>query len=169
MARSKTKNKKKQKKQGNHHATGSSAHTPPLLYDLRVFLDSDGSARSVKLPLAKHSVDGASAEGSWELPMRCEGAPGTDEEGSEEQFEDEVGGRGVPGNEGEGTAGRMEGGVGAVLVSLELIRKRGGGRRTVGRGGEEFQQERDLGGGVGSRREGRGRKRKCNVHLQEQY
>ena len=60
--------------QGDHQATGLSAHKPPLR--LQNFLDSDGSIRSVKLPLAKFSVDGASAEGSWALLMRCEGAPG---------------------------------------------------------------------------------------------
>ena len=32
------------------------------LYDLRVFLVSDNSTRSVKLSLPKYSVDGASAE-----------------------------------------------------------------------------------------------------------
>ena len=37
------------------------------LYDFRILLDSDGSMRSVKLPLTNYSVDGASAEGSWAL------------------------------------------------------------------------------------------------------
>ena len=40
-------------------------------YDFRVFLETDGSTRSVKLPLAKYSVDGAAAEGSWALLSRC--------------------------------------------------------------------------------------------------
>ena len=62
-------------------------------YDFRVFLETDGSTRSVKLPLAKYSVDGAAAERSWALLSRC-----TDEhssEGSENEregeFEDEFG------------------------------------------------------------------------------
>lgn len=53
------------------------------LYDYRVFLDSEGSTRSMKLPLAKYSVDGASAEGSWALLMRSEDALGTSEEEEE--------------------------------------------------------------------------------------
>ena len=40
-------------------------------YDFRVFLETDGSTRSVKLPPAKYSVDGAAAEGSWALLLRC--------------------------------------------------------------------------------------------------
>ena len=39
-------------------------------YDFRVFLETDGSMRSVKIPLAKYSVDGAAAEGSWALLSR---------------------------------------------------------------------------------------------------
>ena len=33
-------------------------------YDYRVFVERDGSTRSVKLPLTKNSVDGSSGEGS---------------------------------------------------------------------------------------------------------
>ncbi|CAN0469782.1 unnamed protein product, partial [Laminaria digitata] len=44
------------------------AHTRTShLYDFRVFLETDGSTRSLKLPLAKYSGDGAAAEGSWAL------------------------------------------------------------------------------------------------------
>ena len=60
--------------------TGSSAHTAPSTH-FRGFLDSDGSTRSVKLPLANYfSVDGTSAEESWAPLMRCEGFLGTNEE-----------------------------------------------------------------------------------------
>ncbi|CAN0437204.1 unnamed protein product, partial [Pylaiella littoralis] len=40
------------------------------LYDYRVFLERDGSTHSVKLPLAKYSVDGSAGEGSWAL-LKC--------------------------------------------------------------------------------------------------
>ena len=40
-------------------------------YDFRVFLETDGSTRSVKLPLGKYPVDGAAAERSWALLSRC--------------------------------------------------------------------------------------------------
>ena len=54
-------------------------------YDFRVFLETDGSTRSVKLPLAKYSVDGAAAEGSWALLSRC-----ADDDSSEDgESEDE--------------------------------------------------------------------------------
>ena len=89
------------------------------------------------------------------LLMRCEGAPGTDEEKSEEQFEedDEEEEEGPEGGGGvvvaspemrERRAGKMEGCVEAIVVPLELILERMGGRRT--------------GGGV-SRRQRGGRKR----------
>ena len=112
------------------------------LHDFKVFLDSDGSTRSVKLPLTKYCVDGASVEESWVLLMHCNGAPGTDEEKSEEEFEEEKegagdgGGSGVPGKEREESA-KDGGGVGVVPLSPELILKRRG-RRTVGGGGGEY-------------------------------
>ena len=53
-----------------------------------MFLETDGSTRSVKLPLAKYSVDGAAAEGSWALLSRC-----ADDDSSEDsESEDENGG-----------------------------------------------------------------------------
>ena len=53
-------------------------------YDFRVFLETDGSTRSVKLPLAKYSVDEATAEGSWALLSRC-----ADDDSSESEDENE--------------------------------------------------------------------------------
>ena len=118
------------------------AHTRHL-YDLRVFLDSDGSTRSVKLPLTKYSVDGPSAEGSWVLLMRREGAPRTDEEESEEKFEEKDkeeeegsgggGGCGVLGNEGD----ESEVGGGG----------RGGDTGVPGADSEEGDREEDEGEG----------------------
>ena len=46
---------------GDHQATDSSANM--LSLRLQSLFDSDGSTHSVELPLAKHSVNGASAEG----------------------------------------------------------------------------------------------------------
>ena len=46
------------------------------LYNFKVFLDSNGSfTRGVKMPLAKHSVDGASAEGYWGAADALRGRP----------------------------------------------------------------------------------------------
>ena len=111
-------------------------------YDFRVFLETDGSTRSVKLPLAKYSVDGAAAaEGSWALLSRY-----TDEHSSEdsenereEEFEDEFGDESEEG-----------GGVGSTIESSE------------GREGS-LNEISD----VGPTRAG-GRKRTPNVRLQDQ-
>ena len=111
------------------------------LYDFRVFLDSYGSTRSVKLPLPKYSVNGASAEGSWALLMRCEGAPETEEEASEGEDKKEEegagggGGSGVPRNEGQ-ESGEEGGGC-------------GGGTGVPGADSEE--EERGKGGPGGGR------------------
>ena len=62
-----------------------------------MFLETDGSTRSVKLPLAKYLVDGAAAEGSWALLSRC-----TDEhssEDSENEREEEFGDESEEGGE----------------------------------------------------------------------
>ena len=56
------------------------------LYDFRVFLETDGSTRSMKLPLAKYSVDGVAAEGSW-VPLSC-CADEDSSKDSESEFED---------------------------------------------------------------------------------
>ena len=131
------------------------------LYDFRVFLDSDGSPRSVKLPVAKYSVDVASAEGSWALRMRCEGATGTDEEESEEKDKEKEakagggGGSGVPRNEGEESGedgGGCGGGTGVPAADSEE------GERGEGRGeiwGEPTGMRR-RGGGVENGRGGVG-------------
>ena len=70
-------------------------------YDFRVFLETDGSTRSVKLPLAKYSVDGAAAEGSWALLSRCidEHSSEDSENEREEEFEDEFGDESEKGGE----------------------------------------------------------------------
>ena len=67
-------------------AQGRTSH----LYDFRVFLETDGSTRSMKLPLAKYSVDGAAAEGSWALLSRCADKDSSEdsESESESEFED---------------------------------------------------------------------------------
>ena len=114
------------------------------LYDFRVFLDSDDGTRSVKLPSAKYSVDGSSAEGLWALLMRCDGTFANDKEAFEEEDKEEEdkekeegagggGGNGVPGNEGEESG---EGGAGC-----------GGGTGVPGDGSEEEERKED--GGVG--------------------
>ena len=115
------------------------------LYDFRVFLDSDGSTRSVELPLAKYSVDDASAEGSWALLMRCEGAPGTDEE------EEGAGGGDVLGNGGKESGedgGGGEGGTGVPEADSEEEEREEDG----GKGGSTNRNEMRGGGGC---REGR--------------
>ena len=56
-------------------------------YDLSVFLETDGSTRSVKLPLAKYSVDGAAAEGSWALLSRCADDDSSEDSESEDENE----------------------------------------------------------------------------------
>ena len=56
-------------------------------YDFRVFLETDGSTRSVKLPLAKYSVDGAAAEGSWALLLRCADDDSSEDSESEDENE----------------------------------------------------------------------------------
>ena len=56
-------------------------------YDFRVFLETDGSTRRVKLPLAKYLVGGAAAEGSWALLSRW--ADELSSEDSESEDEDE--------------------------------------------------------------------------------
>ena len=59
-------------------------------YDFRVFLETDGSTRRLKLPLAKYAVDGAAAEGSWALLSRCadEHSSEDSESKSKDEFED---------------------------------------------------------------------------------
>ena len=57
------------------------------LYDFRVFLETDGSTRSMKLPLAKYSVDGAAAEGSWALLSRCADKDSSEDSESESESE----------------------------------------------------------------------------------
>ena len=56
-------------------------------YDFRVFLETDGSTRSVKLPLAKYSVDGAAAEGSWALLSCCADDDSSEDSESEDENE----------------------------------------------------------------------------------
>ena len=72
-------------------------------YDFRVFLETDGSTRSVKLPLAKYSVDGAAAEGSWALLSHCADDDSSEDSESEDENEfanvvQESGGGGVGGS-----------------------------------------------------------------------
>ena len=81
-------------------------------YDFRVFLETDGSTRSVKLPLAKYSVDGAAAEGSWALLSRCADEHSSEdsesESGSKDEFKDdekESGGGGGVGSTIESAGG----------------------------------------------------------------
>ena len=56
-----------------------------------MFLETDSSTRSVKLPLAKYSVDRAAAEGSWALLSRCadEHSSEDSESESKDEFEDD--------------------------------------------------------------------------------
>ena len=56
-------------------------------YDFRVFLETDGSTRSVKVPLAKYSVGGAAAEGSWALLSRCADDDSSEDSESEDENE----------------------------------------------------------------------------------
>ena len=56
-------------------------------YDSRVFLETNGSTRSLKLPLAKYSVDGAAAEGSWALLSRCADNDSSEDSESEDENE----------------------------------------------------------------------------------
>ena len=61
-------------------------------YDFRVFLETDGSTRSVELSLlAKYSVDGAAAERSWAQLSRCadEHSSEDSESESKDEFEDD--------------------------------------------------------------------------------
>ncbi|CAN0269093.1 unnamed protein product, partial [Pylaiella littoralis] len=58
------------------------------LYDYRVFLERDGSTHSVKLPLAKYSVDGSAGEGSWAL-LKCPASTAESDQEEEEEDEEE--------------------------------------------------------------------------------
>lgn len=58
------------------------------LYDYRVFLERDGSTHSVKLPLAKYSVDGSAGKGSWAL-LKCPASTAESDQEEEEDEEDE--------------------------------------------------------------------------------
>ena len=69
----------------------------------------------MKLPLAKYSVDGAAAEGSWALLSRCADKDSSEDSESESEFED--------GEEDEEEEGESGGG-GSVVRS----RVRRGGR-----------------------------------------
>ena len=107
-------------------------------YDFRVFLETDGSTRSVKLPLAKYSVDGAAAEGSWALLSRC-----ADDDSSEDSESED---------ENEFANGVQESGGGESMVALKVL------------GGGGILNEI---GGVGPIRAG-GRQRTANVRRQDQ-
>ena len=63
------------------------AHTSHL-YEFRVFLETDGSTCSMKLPLVDDPVDGAAAEGSWALLSRCTDKHSSEGRESESEFED---------------------------------------------------------------------------------
>ena len=80
-------------------------------YDFKVFLETDGSTRSVKLPLAKYSVDGAAAEGSWALLSRC--ADDVSSEDSESEDENEFANV-VQESRGGGVDGSIESAGGGV-------------------------------------------------------
>ena len=58
-------------------------------YDFRVFIETGGSTRSVKLPLAKYSVGGAMAEGSWVLLSHCADEYSSKDDESEDELEDD--------------------------------------------------------------------------------
>ena len=140
------------------------------LYDFRVFLETDGSTRSMKLPLAKYSVDGAAAEGSWALLSRCADKDSSEdsesESESESEFEDgeedeesesesESGGGGV-GSTIEGSSG----GKGSSLNDMSDVRPiRAGGRKRMRVESEEEEEEEESGeGGFGSVVRSRGRR-----------
>ena len=129
------------------------------LYDFRVFLDSNASPRSVKLPMAKYSVDVDSTEGSWTLLMRCEAATGADEEESEEEGKEKEekagggGGSGVPRNEGEESGedgGGCGGGTGVPGADSEEEQRGGGGEMGRTNRNETKGGGRERKGGVGS-------------------
>ena len=107
-------------------------------YDFRVFLETDGSTRSVKLPLAKYLADGAAAEGSWALLSRR--ADDNSSEDSESEDENEF-----------ANVVQESGGGESMVVSKVL-------------GGGGILNEI---GGVGPIRAG-GRQRTANVRLQDQ-
>ena len=67
-------------------------------FDFRVFIETDDRTRSVKLPLAKYSVDGAAAEGPWVLLSRCAYDYSSEDNANESEYkleddEEESGGR----------------------------------------------------------------------------
>ena len=96
-------------------------------YDFRVFLETDGSTRSMKLPLAKYSVDGAAAEGSWALLSRC--ADNDSSEDSESKDENEFANV-VQESGGGGVDGSIESAGGGILNEIgEVGPIRAGGRQ----------------------------------------
>ena len=125
------------------------------LYDFRVFLETDGSTRSMKLPLAEYSVDGAAAEGSWALLSRCADKDSSEDNESESEFEDgeedeeeeeESGGGGV-GSTIEGSSG----GKGSSLNDMSDVGPiRAGGRKRMRVESEEEEEEESGEGGFGS-------------------
>ena len=128
------------------------------LYDFRVFLETDGSTRSMKLPLAKYSVDGAAAEGSWALLSRCADKDSSEdsesesesefEDGEEDEEEEEESGGGGVGSTIEGSSG----GKGSSLNDMSDVGPiRAGGRKRMRVESEEEEEEEESGeGGFGS-------------------
>ena len=84
----------------------------------------------MKLPLAKYSVDGAAAEGSWALLSRCtdEHSSEDSESESKDEFEDD---KNESGGGGESVIrSRVRGGGGSSLSKIgEVGPIRGGGRK----------------------------------------
>ena len=111
----------------------------------------------MKLPLAKYSVDGAAAEGSWALLSRCVDKDSSEdsesesesefEDGEEDEEEEESGGGGV-GSTIEGSSG----GEGSSLNDMSDVGQiRAGGRERMRVESEEEEEEEESGeGGFGS-------------------
>ena len=128
------------------------------LYDFRVFLETDGSTRSMKLPLAKYSVAGAAAVGSWALLSRCADKDSSEdsesesesefEDGEEDKEEEEESGGGGVGSTIEGSSG----GKGSSLNDMSDVGPiRAGGRKRMRVESEEEEDEEESGeGGFGS-------------------
>ena len=112
----------------------------------------------MKLPLAKYSVDGAAAEGSWALLSRCADKDSSEdsesesesefEDGEEDEEEEEESGGGGVGSTIEGSSG----GKGSSLNDMSDVGPiRAGGRKRMCVESEEEEEEEESGeGGFGS-------------------
>lgn len=131
------------------------------LYDFRVFLDNDGSTRSMRLPLDQYSADFDTELGSWALLSLREDLIESSDDESEEEFEERDSEEEAGAGSGAGSDSEEESTAGGT-----------GGNGVVESDSEEDEEseESGVGGGASSTRgyvNGKTRKRKRSVRLQD--